>query len=79
MHFLTYQMVNTRSGPQQTHEQRTGQQLAPPPPNPTMELFMATQMQLLQGLTASVQQILQNQHNPQHQNAPKLGINTEIS
>jgi hypothetical protein len=36
-----------------------------------MEQFIATQMQLLQGLTASVQQIQQNQQNPQQQNAPQ--------
>jgi hypothetical protein len=34
-----------------------------------MEQFIAAQMQLLQGLTASVQQIQQNQH--QQQNAPQ--------
>jgi hypothetical protein len=39
-----------------------------------MEQFIATQMQLLQGITTSVQQIQQNQknqQNPQHQNAPQ--------
>jgi membrane protease subunit (stomatin/prohibitin family) len=39
-----------------------------------MEQFIAAQMQLLQGLTTSVQQIQQNQQNQQHQqqqqNAP---------
>jgi hypothetical protein len=32
-----------------------------------MEQFIASQMQLLQGLTASIQQIQQNQQNQQHQ------------
>jgi hypothetical protein len=49
-------MVNTLSGHGQTQNQRTGQQLPPLPPNPTMEQFIAVQMQLLQGLTTSVQQ-----------------------
>jgi hypothetical protein len=52
-------MVNTRSGPNNQQNQR-GQQLTPPPPNPMMDEFIATQMQLLQGLTMSVQQIQQN-------------------
>jgi hypothetical protein len=56
MHFLTNQMVNTHSSPKQTQDQCTGQQLPPPPLNPTMEQFIAAQMQLLQGVTASVQQ-----------------------
>jgi hypothetical protein len=55
-------MVNTRSGPNNQQNQH-GQQLPPPPPNPTMDQFIAAQMQLLQGLTASVQQIQQNQQN----------------
>jgi hypothetical protein len=63
MHFLTNQMVNDRPGPKNTHNQHACQMLPPPPPNPTMEQFIATQMQLLQGLTASVQQIQQNQQN----------------
>jgi hypothetical protein len=50
-------MVNSRLGPKQTQNQCTGQQFPPPPPNPTMEQFIAVQMQLLQGLTALVQQI----------------------
>jgi hypothetical protein len=58
-------MVNTRSGPN-NHQNQRGQQL-PPPPNPTMDQFIATQMQLLQGLTALVQQIQQNQQNQQYQ------------
>jgi hypothetical protein len=58
-------MVNDRPSPRNTRNQRAGQQLPPPPPNPTMEQFIAAQMQLLQGLTASVQQIQQNQQNPQ--------------
>jgi hypothetical protein len=58
-------MVNARSGPRNNRNQ-CGQQLPPPPPNPNMEQFIAAQMQLLQGLNASVQQIKQNQHN-QHQ------------
>ena len=78
MHFLTNQMVNTRSGPKQSQGQRTGQQLTPPPPNPTMEQFIAAQMQLLQGLTVSVQQNQQNQQNPQHQNAPCNTLNLRV-
>jgi hypothetical protein len=65
-------MVNARQGPNNNRNQR-GQQI-PPPPNPNMEQFIAAQMQLLQGLTAFVQQIQQNQLNQQHQqqqqNAP---------
>jgi hypothetical protein len=61
MHFLTNQMVNARLGPRNTRNQRAAQQLPPPSPNPTMEQFIAAQMQLLQGLTVSVQQIQQNQ------------------
>jgi hypothetical protein len=47
--------------------------LPQPPPNPNMEQFIAAQIQLLQGLTTSVQQIQQNQQNQQHQhqNAPQ--------
>jgi hypothetical protein len=67
MHFLTNQMVNERPGTRNTRNQRAGQQLPPPPPNPNMKQFIATQMQLLQGLTALVQQIQQNQQ----QNAPQ--------
>jgi hypothetical protein len=55
-HFLTNQMVNARSGPNNNRNQR-GQHIPPPPPNPNMEQFIAAEMQLLQGLTASVQQI----------------------
>jgi hypothetical protein len=47
-------MVNTRSG-SSNHQNQHGQQLPPPPHNPNMEQFIAAQMQLLQGLTASVQ------------------------
>jgi hypothetical protein len=54
MHFLYNQMVNTHTGPRQTQNQRTGELLPPPPPNPTMEQFVGTQMQIRQGLTASV-------------------------
>jgi hypothetical protein len=54
-------MVNARSSPRNNKNQRVGQQLPPPPPNPNMEQFIAAQMQLLQGLTSSVQQIQQNQ------------------
>jgi hypothetical protein len=54
LHFLTNQMVNASSGPRNNRNQR-GQQLPPLPPNPNMEQFIAMQMQLLQGLTASVQ------------------------
>jgi hypothetical protein len=65
-------MVNARQGPNNNQNQR-GQQI-PPPPNPNMEQLIATQMQFLQGLTATVQQIQQNQLNQQHQqqqqNAP---------
>jgi hypothetical protein len=74
MHFLTNQMVNARSGPRNTCNQHAGQQLPPPPPNPTMEQFIMAKMQLLQGLTASVQQIQQNQLNQlnqQQHNAPQ--------
>jgi hypothetical protein len=60
-------MVNDRPSPRNTRNQRAGQQLLPPPPNPNMEQFIAAQMQLLQGLTASVQQIEQNQQNQQNQ------------
>jgi hypothetical protein len=56
LHFLTNQMVNALLGPRNNRNQR-GQQLPPPPPNPNMEQFIAAQMQLLQGLTASVQHI----------------------
>jgi hypothetical protein len=62
VHFLTNQMVKARSGPNNNKIQR-GQQIPPPPPNPNMEQFIAAQMQLLQGLTASVQQIQQQQQN----------------
>jgi hypothetical protein len=61
MHFLTNQMVNDLPGHKNTRNQRAGQQLPPPPPNSNMEQFIAVQMQLLQGLTASVKQIQQNQ------------------
>jgi hypothetical protein len=73
MNFLTNQMVNDRPGPRNTHNQCVGQQLPQPPPNPNMEQFIAAQIQLLQGLTTSVQQIQQNQQNQQHQhqNAPQ--------
>jgi hypothetical protein len=60
MHFLTNQMVNDHLGSRNTRNQRVGQQL-PPPPNPNMEQFIVAQMQLLQDLTASAQQIQQNQ------------------
>jgi hypothetical protein len=46
-------MVNARLGPNNNRNQ-CGQQI-PPPLNPNMEQFIAAQMQLLQGLTASVQ------------------------
>jgi hypothetical protein len=59
-------MVNTRSSPN-NHQNQRGQQLPPPPPNPTMDQFIPAQMQLLQGLTTSVQQIQQNQQNQQYQ------------
>jgi hypothetical protein len=52
-------MVNTRSGPN-NHQKQRGQQLPPPPPNPNMEQFITAQMQLLQGLSASMQRIQQN-------------------
>jgi hypothetical protein len=67
MNFLTNQMMNNRPGPRSTRNQRVGQQLPPPPPNPNMKQFIVAQMQLLQGLTASMQQIQQNQQN-QRQN-----------
>jgi hypothetical protein len=60
-------MVNTYSGPRNTRNQCAGQQLPPPPPNPTMEQFIVAQMQLLQGLTTSMQQIQQNQQKQQNQ------------
>jgi hypothetical protein len=59
-------MVNARSGPRNNSNQHS-QQLPPPPPNPDMEQFIAAHMQLLKGLTTSVQQIQQNQQNQQHQ------------
>jgi hypothetical protein len=59
-HFPTNQMVNAHSGSNNNRNQR-GQQIPPPPPNPNMEQFIAAQMQLLQGLTAFVQQTQQNQ------------------
>jgi hypothetical protein len=71
MHFLSNQMVNDCLDPRNTRNQHAGQQLPPPPPNTTMEQFIAAQMQLLQGLTASVQQIKQNQQYPQPENAPQ--------
>jgi hypothetical protein len=37
MHFLTNQMVNEHPGSRDTRNQRAGQQLPPPPPNPNME------------------------------------------
>jgi hypothetical protein len=46
--------VNARSGPNNNRNQH-GQQIPPPPSNPNMEQFIAAQMQLLQGLTATVQ------------------------
>jgi hypothetical protein len=72
-------MVNARQGPNNNRNQR-GQQI--PPRNPNIEQFIAAQMQLLQGLTAYVQQIQQNQQNQQHQQqqqyAPRLEISTGI-
>jgi hypothetical protein len=59
-------MVNARQGPNNNRNQH-GQQVPPPPPNPNMEQFIAAQMQILQGITAAVQQIQQNQQNQQHQ------------
>jgi hypothetical protein len=47
-------MVYTPSGPN-NHQNQRGQQLPPLPPNPTMDQFIAAQMQLMQGLTALVQ------------------------
>jgi hypothetical protein len=47
--------VNARSGPNNNRNQRGQQIPPPPPPNPNMEQFIAAQMQLLQGLIASVQ------------------------
>jgi hypothetical protein len=47
-------MVNARSGPNNNRNQ-LGEQIPTPPPKPNMEQFIAAQMQLLQGLTASVQ------------------------
>jgi hypothetical protein len=62
-------MVNARQGPNNNRNQR-GQQV-PPPPNPNMDQFIAAQMQILQGITAVVQQIQQNQqHQQQQQYAP---------
>jgi hypothetical protein len=53
-------MVNPRQGPNNRNPR--GQQAPPPPPpNPNMEQFIAAQMQILQGLTAAVQQLQQNQ------------------
>jgi hypothetical protein len=40
MHFLTNQMVNARSGPRNTRNQRAGQQLPPPPPNPAILIHL---------------------------------------
>jgi hypothetical protein len=59
-------MLNTRLGPN-NHQNQHGQQLPPPPPNPTMDQFIIAQMQLLQGLTTFVHQIQQNQQNQQYQ------------
>jgi hypothetical protein len=45
-----------------------------------MEQFIAAQMQILQGITAVVQQFQQNQqHQQQQQYAPRPEINIEIS
>ena len=66
-------MVNTRSGggqdiPSTRRAHIVNQQnpLPPPPPNPSMEQFLAAQMQLLQNLTATVanMQAQQNQQAP---------------
>src|SRR5687767_3292060 len=62
-------MVNQRQGPN-NRNQRGQQAPPPPPPNPNMEQFIAAQMQILQGLTAAVQQLQQNQQPQQQQYAP---------
>jgi len=73
IHFSNNQMVNTRSGGGQdiastrrAHIVNQQNPLPPSPPNPTMEQFLAAQMQLLQNLTATVanMQAQQNQQAP---------------
>jgi hypothetical protein len=60
-------MVNTKG---QSQGRSQGHQLPPSHPNPTMEQFIVAPMQLLQNLTALVQQLQQQQNQPQHQLAP---------
>jgi hypothetical protein len=56
-HFLTLQMVNSRGQNQGRNQgQNSGQQLPPQPLIPSMEQFIIAQLQLLQNLTALMQQ-----------------------
>ena len=71
IHFSNNRMVNTRSGGGQditstrcAHRINQQNPLPPPPPYPTMEQFLAAQMQLLQNLTATVDNMQQNQQAP---------------
>ena len=80
IHFSNNRMVNTRSGggqdiPSTRCVHRINQQnpLPPPQPYPTMEQFLAAQMQLLQNLTATVanMQAQQNQQAPHAAKQPR--------
>jgi hypothetical protein len=71
-------MVNAHQGPNNNRNQH-GQQIPPPSLNPNMEQFIVAQMQLLQGLTATVQQIqqiqlIQQHQHQQQQNAPPARV-----
>jgi hypothetical protein len=76
MPFSNNQMVNTRSGGGQdvptvvrAHIANQQNPVPPPPPNPAMDLatqqFFAAQTQLIQNLTAAVQNIQAQQNQPQ--------------
>jgi hypothetical protein len=68
MPFSNNQMVNTRSGGGQDIANQQNP-VPPPPPNPAMDpatqQFFAAQMQLIQNLTATVQNIQAKQNQPQ--------------
>jgi hypothetical protein len=75
MPFSNNQMVNTRSGGGQdvppvvrAHIANQQNPVPPPPPNPPMDpatqQFFAAQMQLIQNLTAAVQNIQVQQNQP---------------